>query len=117
MRLQHEADTNIAGCISNTHNVGVVDLRTGDSLPAQIEVSADSDSPIEPLPARISIRGRNRHLLGNSLWGAATVDSRFGSGLRTTQCIWFSRIALGRGCLRVHLEQASPQTRPARQEL
>src|SRR5262249_46724227 len=101
MRLQHEADTNIAGCISNTHNVGVVDLRTGDSLPAQIEVGPYSVPQIDPLPACFSIRGRNRHLLGNSLWGAATVDSRFGSGLRTTQCIWFSRIALGRGCLRV----------------
>ena len=110
MCLQHQADANIAGCISDTHNAAagdVVDLCTGDSLAANIEVCSDSDSPIQPLPGRraVSRRIRSRRLLGGSLCDSAAVGRRGwlrdGSRARTG-AVGSSdrRVARRSGCLR-----------------
>lgn len=51
MRLQHQANANVPGRIGDTHDGAAgdgVDLRTGDSFAAQIEVRSNSDSPISP---------------------------------------------------------------------
>jgi hypothetical protein len=64
MRFQHEADTNIAGCIRYANDAAAgdgVDRCAGDSLAAEIEVCSDSNPPIEPLPGRSAVtRSRRR---------------------------------------------------------
>src|SRR6516225_6910815 len=103
MRFQDEADTDVAGCVSDTDNVtagGSVDHCTGNPLAAEIEDRSNSNTPIESLPAGGPVGCRNRRLLGNCFWSSGTVDSRFGGSLRTAYRLRISWITASGRCLR-----------------